>query len=412
LATARRTRVGLGVVDQTLSSASNMLALFAIASVSSVREFGAISFAVAGVMATVSVCRGLLGTPIALLTGDPDRLRAETDHALALAGALGVVVALLIASLSPLSADPSDVVLVAVAAPMILMQDATRFACIASGRPGLAVVSDGLWALGSATLFVIAAWVVPDVAPGLVIGGWTALAVVAALVILALAGYRPVPRGLARWLRGTAPDRLRYGATAAISAANGILFLFVVAALIGASAIAALRGSASVMGPLSILLTSMTLVAVPEFRRMPGGTAADYWRPMRRVALVMCAIPVAVGLASFVVPDSWGETLLGPTWYVAQPLLPITAIEYVALAWSYSADSILTARADSRGVLSLQVVHAVLITGGATVAALAVGTARGVAVGLAVGALVAAAYGVWRTFRNSAPGAADTDTLG
>ena len=49
-----------GVVDQTLSSASNMLALFAIAGVSSVREFGVISLAIAGVMVTVALCRGLL----------------------------------------------------------------------------------------------------------------------------------------------------------------------------------------------------------------------------------------------------------------------------------------------------------------------------------------------------------------
>jgi hypothetical protein len=152
------------------------------------------------------------------------------------------------------------------------------------------------------------------------------------------------------------------------------------------------------MGPLSILLASMTLVVVPEFRRLPGTTPAEYWRPMRRVAMVMCAVPVAAGVLSVFVPDSWGESLLGPTWFVTQPLLPITAIEYVALTWSYSADTILKAQGKSRAVLSLQVVHSALITGFASVAAIAIGSARGVAVGLAIGAAIGGLYGIVRTF--------------
>lgn len=401
--TASRRRVGLGVVDQTLSSASNMLAVFAVAGVSTVPQFGAITLAIAGVMAMVALCRGLLGTPIAMLSGRHAQIQAETEHAVAVAGMLGVLVGILVAGCAPFAADPWSVVLVGAAAPAILIQDTARFACIADGRPGLAVISDGFWAAGSALLFVLAGWVIPGVSPRWIVGGWAVLAVLAALIISLCSRFKPVFGGTAAWLRSTAPDRARFGATSAISAINSILFLFVVAGLVGSSAIAALRGSASVMGPLAILLTAMTLVVLPEFRRMPGATPAEYWRPMRKVASVLCVIPVCAGVLSAFVPGSWGETLLGPTWFVAKPLLPITAVEFVALTWSFSADAILRAQANSRAVLTVQVVHSVLITGGAAVGALLGGTALAVAIGLAVGGSIAAGYGVIRTLHRLPP---------
>ena len=200
---------------------------------------------------------------------------------------------------------------VAVAAPAILMQDAARFACIASGRPVIAVISDGLWAAGSLTLFLLAASVTPAISPSTVVAGWSALAVLAAVVILLLARFWPDFRGTVELLRTTTADRIRYGATMAMGGSSSVLFLFVVAALIGSSAIAALRGSASLLSPLNILFASMALVLVPEFRRGPAATPAEYWRTMRRVAIVMSLIPSAVGALSFVVPDTWGEALLG-----------------------------------------------------------------------------------------------------
>ena len=241
-----------------------MLAVFAIAGVSTVAEFGAISLAIAGIVAMLLLCRGLLGTPIALLSGDPERLIVETRHALALAGCIGTVGGAIIAALAPLSSDPLTILMIAGVAPVVLIQDSARYGCISSGRAHVAVLSDGVWALGSAALFVLAGWVVPEVPPRAVIGGWIALAALSAVIILAVASFRPAIKGMVAWIRSTAAHRFRFGATTAIGATNGLVFLFVVAALIGSPAIAALRGAGSVMGPISILLASMTLVAVPE----------------------------------------------------------------------------------------------------------------------------------------------------
>ena len=214
------------------------------------------------------------GTPITLLSGDP-ALKVETNHALAFALLLGAGVGLVIGGVAPLTPYPTSVALVAVAAPAILMQDAARFACIASGRPVIAVISDGLWAAGSLTLFLLAASVTPAISPSTVVAGWSALAVLAAVVILLLARFWPDFRGTVEWLRTTTADRIRYGATMAMGGSSSVLFLFVVAALIGSSAIAALRGSASLLSPLNILFASMALVLVPEFRRGPAATPAD-----------------------------------------------------------------------------------------------------------------------------------------
>lgn len=365
------------------------------------REFGAISLAIAVVMAVVLLGRGLLGTPIALMSGDPLRLRSEANHAVALAGCLGLIVGAAIAACAPFASDPWPVVLVGVAAPAVLVQDTARYACVSAEKPVIALISDGIWACGSATLFIIAGWVTPGIAPSAVVAGWTMLAICAAFIIQWQSKFHPVFRGMASWARSTAADRFRFGATSAIGAVNGMLILFAVATLVGSSAIAALRGSASVLGPLNILIASMALVVVPELRRLSGGLPIDYWRPMRTVALGMCMIPIGVGVLSVFVPDAWGEALLGRTWNVAQPLLPITAIEYVALTWSYSADAILRAQMNSRAVLSRQITHSILITGSATIAALAFGSAIAVAAGLAAGASVAAVYGVILTFRGT-----------
>lgn len=397
----RSTRVGLGITDQVLSSASNMLAVFAIAGVSTIVQFGSISLAIAGVMAMVLLCRGLLGTPIALLSGEPVRLQDEANHALALAAVLGLVVGVIIAVCATFTNDPWSVALVGMAAPAILIQDSARYACVAAEKPAIAVASDGSWAAGSALLFIVAGWLAPDVSARVAVGAWAGLAYLALLIIQMRSGFHPVFGGIANWVRSTAADRSRYGATSAIGATNSMLILFVVAALVGSSAIAALRGSASVLGPLNILIASMALVVVPELRRLSGATPGAYWRPMGRVALLMCTIPVTVGVLSVFVPDVWGEILLGPTWLVAQPLLPITAIEYVALTWSYSADTILRSQANSRAVLTRQLVHSALITGGATIAAIAFGSAIAVATGIAMGASVAAAVGIVLTFKGS-----------
>ena len=116
------------------------------------------------------------------------------------------------------------------------------------------------------------------------------------------------------------------------------------------------------------------------------------------MAGVLCLIPLGVGVVSFAVPEVWGEVLLGDTWSVAQPLLPITGVEYFALTWSYSADAILKAQGNSRAVLALQLTHTTMITTCATVAAVMYGSALSVAVGLALGGTIGAVYGIRRTW--------------
>lgn len=371
-----------------------MLAVFAIARVSTVEEFGALSLAFAAIMAAVALCRGLLGTPITLLSDRPDLLGVETKHALAVAGSIGAISTVGIAAIGCLTDYAWSVALIALAAPFVLLQDSARFGCIASARPRLAVHSDGLWAGCSAILFVVTCIPAVSTPPEIIVAGWTAAAIASAALIQFQSQMRPVWQGLHSWLQISLGDRIRYAMDGAIGATNSFVFLAITAGLIGTIGIAALRGAASVMGPLSILLSSLPLVMVPELRRQLDN---NYWSPMRKVGIGLSSLAIVVGLISIFVPDAIGKALLGETWSVAHPLLPITAVEYALLSWSGAAQSVLRAQLNSRAILQVRITYTIAVVAFALVAALAFGTARSVAISLVAAVTLATAAAVGLT---------------
>src|SRR5690348_13853229 len=94
---SRSRRMTLGLVDQILSSASNVLVVFAVARTSSVREFGSIALTLMLVTTGLAICRGSFGTP--LLLGGPDLRQTRSELSGATTGALGLGVVIAIAAL-------------------------------------------------------------------------------------------------------------------------------------------------------------------------------------------------------------------------------------------------------------------------------------------------------------------------
>lgn len=394
-----RERLTLSIFDQVLSSASNVLVIFAVAGVSSVEEFGAVSLAFAALTTVMAMGRGLLGTPIALLSGDPDKLRSETPHALGAAVWAGVCASGLIALMATLTRAPMSTYLLAVAAPMVLVQDTSRYFCISSGHPKRAVLSDGIWALGSAVL-LLATWIGPEgMDIGSLLGVWACLTMVAMLAILLPLRLLPRFTGLLAWWRSEVRDRLRFGAEGLIGATSSFLVLGIVTAIIGTTATAALRGAGTVLGPLSILMSAIPLAMVPELRRRGKPSVASVWRPLRNLAIPMSAFAIAIGAIALAVPQAWGELILGDSWTVVRPLLPITATEYAALAWLAAARGGIRALGRSSDLLILQLVFAGSSIAFGSLAAIVSGSIRMVAIALSIAAVVAAAYARFWLFR-------------
>lgn len=387
-----RVRMGLGLVDQVFSSVSNVLIVFAIARVSSVADFGALSLALAALTTVMAASRGLLGTPITLTSADSGRLRGEAGHALGVATSGGLAAGSIIAVITKLTYAPSATYFVALAAPFVLVQDVGRFFCISAGLPRRALVSDGLWAVGSAALLMIT-WVMPNkMNVSLLLGLWACLAMLSMFAILAPMRLPPRFVGLVIWWRTGLHDRLRFGASAVIGATSSFLVVGIATVTLGVTATAALRGAGSVLGPLNIAISAISLAVVPELRRRGQSSASATWGALRKIALPMSALALAIGIVACVIPQGWGEVILGESWTVVRPLLPITATEYAALAWFSAASGGIMAQGRSADLLKLRLVFACGSVALGLVAALLLGSARAVAGALALTAILVAVY--------------------
>ncbi|WP_426565253.1 hypothetical protein ACPPVT_02800 [Angustibacter sp. McL0619] len=390
---SRSRRLSWGLLDQILSSASNVLVVFAVARVSGIDEFGLISLLIVVLTTAVAIGRGTLGTPL-LLSGHEaaDEQQRHAGYALSVALASGVGVALVVLLVGGSVGRPLVAIPLAVAAPLVLAQDTLRFAAFGRGDQVQAVWSDGLWAAISLVALAVT-WFWRDLlSPAQVLWAWVSGALLALSVLLWRHGVRPRIAGLGTWWTTSAAHRVRYGLEAGIGATSALVVVLIASQLIDAGSVAALRGAGTLMGPLSILFSAIPLVVVPEAVR--HGDPRRTWRLLWRAATLMSAAALTFGLASLLVPAAWGELLLGDSWSVVAPLLPFTGWEYAALAWVSVCYTALRAEQRSQALLSLRVVHASTSILLAAAAAATGGTARAVSIALAVTASVVAVAAV------------------
>ena len=266
--------VRVGFIDQFLSSGSNTMIVFAIARVSSVDSFGAISLAMAALMASLAVCRGALGAPISLFSNQPNELRFQTRHSLVAAGALGLLASLIIVPLGLRAGGTPMAVILGVAAPIVLMQDVGRFYVAAASRPWVAVISDGVWALFTLLLLVCTFVGRPAFGALWVIAGWVLAAVVAMILIMSLGGVYPEFSGIRAWLDNSSYHRRRFGLEAGVGASGSFGAIVLAGSGLGSAAIAALRGAGTVLGPIAVLVSATQFSVVPELRRLNLSTEA------------------------------------------------------------------------------------------------------------------------------------------
>ena len=389
--TRRAPAAAMGFVDQGLSSASNVMMLFAVARVTTVAEFGVIAVVVMVLNSVMAISRGSFGTPI-LLAGGRGLVDQRLELSRAQVGgiALGLLAALVMILVGAISGAVSGAICLAIAAPIALAQDAQRFGALARQDQIGAVLWDGVWAVGSLALLG-ATWVDRALLSGTdILAWWAALAATSYVGLILRSRSRPMVKGWSKWWLAHRGHRLRYGLEGAIGSLSSLVVVSAAAALIGASAAAALRGAGTLMGPMSILMAAIPLSVVPDVARA-GYTSEQTWRRLRTVAAAMSVIALAVGSVGLWLPERVGALLLGDSWLVVSPLLPISGLEYAALAWVSIMYTTLRASGRSSALLRARLVHAATSLVLATGTAWWVGTALGVAIALAAAAAVAGA---------------------
>ncbi|MFE4213679.1 hypothetical protein [Streptomyces sp. NPDC056844] len=405
-----RTAILCSVADQGVAALTNILVLVAAARLSTVADFARFSAVYLVFTVLLGVSGAYTGQPLVLRRGGgPDTLGACRSAVVLTLGASAALGALLATVCLFVPGDTARALLaLGLVLPVVLGQDALRYAFSTLQRPQLALTSD-LVRLGC----VLGALAAQEygAAPSRLIAVWglsalPALLLSAALLHRATAGAPLLLRPMLR--RGHLGQRftVEFG----VGNATSQLSVLGLGAVGNPLLVGALRGATTLFGPLNVLFTSATSFGPPLLGRID-----DERRRVRAtagLAAVLAATAALWAVTLALLPGGVGRQLLGDTWPTAAALLPATGSQYAAMA--VGTCGLLALRMlDPRTTLSIQVVFSLtavaLMAGG-----YALGGVPGAAWGLALGSLCKAAA-TWtrvaRLRRRSTAGTLSADAL-
>lgn len=347
--TTRFRRLGLGVVDQGLSSLSNVFFLVAAARTSTVEEFGAVSFAYALFAFGMAVQRSSLGLLVSLSSGtrQPPPLALSVLWAM-LVASLGVALGRTIGD----GGTAAYYVLVG-ACLLVYPQDLLRYGAIAERRADRAAVSDGAW-------FVVTLALLLSTLAGLDVDvTWMSLTWVLAGGGIALVVMLVPQRGDVRsdsrgWFHQHAGELRVLGPDALLASLAPLVLAAVMTSYMTFGDVAAVRGAGTLLGPAAVLFAALPAVMVPELVRVLG---PDRSRLAAAQAVVMSVLVLAWAGCLILVPASIGEQILGETWTVSRSILPWVVTEQVVWALATGPISLLSAYRRWRMLLTVRVVY-------------------------------------------------------
>lgn len=381
-------RVGWGVVDQCISSLTNVVVTVAAARQAGPGEFGAFSLALALYILVLWINRSLASDPfIVRFTSVDDRSQRHAARAMVgTAMVVGAVCGSVLAIAGLLAAPNIRAMLWALATflPGLLAQDAYRYVLLGSGDTRAAGMNDALWfavqaGIGAALFATGRASVA-----GLIVA-FGAGATVAACAGARQCAVRPAPTSAPVWLASHRDIAIPF--LFELLLVSGVSQVTVLAIALSGEVVAVgeLRAAALLLSPLTVLLSGLFLVATPEAVRLRQRSATATLRMSAALAPAAAAATLAWAAVVALVPAGIGEALLGANWAAAHRLLPMTAILTAATAVSLSAVAGLRALQAPRRSLVTRAWSApvTLILG---LAGAKLGNAMGAASGLAAGA--------------------------
>lgn len=375
-----------GLADQVLSSATNFALGVLVARAASASELGAFGVAYVVYSLALGASRALASEPLVVRfsAGSDEQWASGVASSTGTAVAIGTAVAVPTLVAAGLTSEPLSgaLVVLAIALPGLLLQDAWRFSLFARGAPGGAVANDLLWAgllvPGAVVLEVTGATSLRWLMAMWALAGWAS-----AVLGRAQTGVAPRPRASRRWLRSQGDIAFRFFGEFTVSSGATQLSFFAIGLVTSLRELGELRAGQLVLGPLNILFLGAGLVAVAEVarhvQRSPGR--------LTEIALLVSAL-LTVGTLGWafvagVVPTSVGERVLGENWSAGRSLLVPLAVSAAGFALSYGAMTGLRALAAARESLRARILDAVATLSFA-VSGAALDGARGAAYGYAV----------------------------
>ena len=265
----RFSRYAFGLVDQVLSSATNVGLFVAVGRLLGASGLGAVSLGFAAYLVALIVHRAAVTQPVVVVTATagPEERQSAIDRATTVTGiwALAVAGLLALVGVALRASVGRGLLLVAPWLPSLLIQDQCRFLLFRDRRERAAVANDLTWVLVMGASLAVA---LSSRSDWLVVGAWgmgaTAGAVlglrqlrVTLVVADAVDWWRRVIWPLGRWW---ALSRLVYSA-------GGQAAVLFIAPLVTAGAIGGLRAVQSVFAPLTVLIPAASMPGLPAITR-------------------------------------------------------------------------------------------------------------------------------------------------
>jgi hypothetical protein len=388
-------RVGWGMGDQALSSATNFAVGVFVARNVSGGDFGAFGLVFSTYLLLLGLTRAFATEPLLVRYSHKGQGEWEQGSRAALGvalvagvgmGALGIVVGLVAQG-----ALGFGLVALGLTLPGLLIQDSLRMAFFAAGRGSLAFANDTVWALA-----LMVGFFTLDVADLAGVGWYTAAwglgACVAVLFGFLQANLKPNPSMLLGWWRAQRDLVSRYVSEFVVRSGGTQLITYAVGGIVSFAAVGALRAGQILLGPFNILFQGIWLIAVPEQVRLLRRGTNELRRSAIALSAVLAALALGYGFAARLLPSTIGRALLGASWAGAQDVILPLALSMSGLGIVMGASSALRAlEAAVRGLQARVVTTILLVVGGLSgaIVAGAVGTASGMAAGYWIGA------GVW-----------------
>lgn len=326
----------LSVVDQAVASAASFLIVLVAARLLGVEEFGAFSVVFILYTIVLGAVQAYIGQELTLATGTRAELIGRSWTACKTAAILSLPIAVMTAGFALfLDEVRAPLLVLAIGLPVFVVHETVRFSMALVKAMHTALLID---VLRVALVTVGVAAVVftdglPEPTAGVIFALW---AVATAASLLPLVGVAREASRLARrlpWHAVFSRDYLgnRFIAEfAAVRASSQALTIFL-GVLAGLAATGALRAASTLFGPINMLLSAVIAFAVPVLRERPrAGRAAAVVTLTTALALLSLVFTVAL----VVMPDAWGEALLGETWAGTKAMLVPVGVQTIGLAVS------------------------------------------------------------------------------
>ena len=380
-------RAGWNVLDQGVLSLTNLALSVLVARSVDASGFGAFSLCFTVYSLTIICSRNLVSQPLIIRFADAGaaEFRDAAGRSAGAAASIGLLVGTVavVVGLAVGGVVGHCLIAMGLVLPGVLVQDAWRLVAIARRQPRTAVSLDVTW--GGLQLAAVFLLVATDVAAiPLFIAAWGLTAASAAAIGAGRMGLVPRLRGAGAWVRQhfDLTGFTLFEALLLQGAAQGVLL--VIGAMGELETVGALRAAQVVNGPIALLSASAFTFAVPE---LVNRRALRDQRPLT-VALVIGSSLAVVGAVwngvLLLVPDAYGERLLGASWDGMSAILFVVAIGQVGNLVAVGPAVVAYAMGETRTTFSIHCVLAVLLAAGGLL-----GHSLGGAVGTAAGFAVA-----------------------